>query len=190
MLSVFRSEMQLQLLAAILLEPTREWHLQELAQLIHAPVSSVHRELDRAVASGVVERDDTVRPHRFTAAIDSPFFVPLAQLMRLTVGVERQLRDALADLPIDVAALHGSWVDGALRPSSDVDLLVVGDVKLEEVRRRVRPVSKSARRTIDVTVFGRDEFGRLVRQRASFARHLQDDTTVDLIGDLSEMLRQ
>ena len=68
---------------------------------------------------------------------------------------------------------------------SDIDLLIVGDIDLREIRRRVRPVGKRAGRAIDVTVFGIEEFNELARRRASFARHLSDDETRPIIGDLS-----
>jgi predicted nucleotidyltransferase len=177
--------MQMRLLGALLLQPTQAWTMQNLAAVVGAPASSVHRELDRALASGIVERDAASRPHRFSAATASPFYQPLRTLLSLSVGVESELRDALAELPIAAAVLHGSWVTGPLTADSDIDLLVVGDVDLREVRRRVRPVGQRAGRTIDVTVFGADEFRELARRRASFARHVFYDETRPIIGALS-----
>jgi predicted nucleotidyltransferase len=184
-LPVFRSEMQMRLLGALLLPPTQAWTMQDLATVVGAPASSVHRELERALAAGIVERDAASRPHRYSAATDSPFYQPLSSLLSLSVGVEAELRDALAGLPIAAAVLHGSWVTGPLTAESDIDLLVVGEVDLREVRRRVRPVGKSAGRAIDVTVFSVEELSELARRRASFARHLSDDETRPIIGDLS-----
>jgi predicted nucleotidyltransferase len=177
--------MQLHLLAALLLQETRRWTMHDLAAAVEAPASSVHRELDRAVAAGILERDAAARPHQFTAATGSPFYQSLRTLLSLAVGVESQLRDVLADLSITVALLHGSWVTGPLTRDSDIDLLVVGDVDLRDVRRRVRPVGKSLGRGIDVTVFTRDEFIALARSRASFARHILYEETRPIIGDRS-----
>ncbi|WP_445150542.1 nucleotidyltransferase domain-containing protein [Baekduia sp. Peel2402] len=177
--------MQLQLLALLLLQPGREWTLQELAEAVGAPVSSVHRELDRAIAMGIVERDDTSRPHLYEAAVESPLTSPVTRMLALTVGVEPRLREALADLPIDLALLHGSWVTGPLRPSSDIDLLVVGKVDLQTLRRRTRPIAKQAGRRIDIALFTSEEFRKMARERASFARHLTEDETTLLVGDLS-----
>lgn len=189
MLPIFRSEMQVRLLGLLLLQPTREWTMHELADTTGAPVSSVHRELERAIAAGIVRREAQARPHRYASA-PSPFTEPLTQLLAMSVGVESQLRDALEGLPVEAAVLHGSWVEGPVRPDSDIDLLVVGDLDLAQVRRRVRPVGRRSGRNIDVTVFGRDELRDLARRRASFVRHLLEGETTPLVGDLSTILER
>lgn len=144
-LPLFRSEMQVRLLALLLLQPERSWTLQELAQTLDAPASSVHRELGRGEAAGIIRRDATARPHRFRAATDDPLHEPLATLLRRSVGVEEQLRGALERPDVLVAVIYGSWAGETRRPDSDIDVLVVGDADLRELRRRVRMIGKDGR---------------------------------------------
>jgi predicted nucleotidyltransferase len=190
LLPLFRSEMQLHLLALLLLQPERSWTLQELTDAVAAPQSSVHRELGRATEAGIVRRDATARPHRFRAASDDPLYEPLAAVLRLTIGVEEQLRSALDDPGVLAAVIYGSWVSGTRRPDSDIDVLVVGDSDLRELRRRVRPVGKKAGRTIDLTLLTADEFQRLLTDRSSFARRVLEAPTTPLQGDLASIARR
>lgn len=183
-LPLFRSEMQVRLLALLLLQPERSWTLQELARALDAPASSVHRELGRAEDAGIVRRDATARPHRFQAAVDDPLHEPLATLLGRSVGVEEQLRAVLERPDVLVATIYGSWAGGARRPDSDIDVLVVGDADLRELRRSVRSIGKAAGRTIDLTVLTADEFRRLLAERSSFARGVLDAPTTPLVGDL------
>src|SRR5580658_9660535 len=106
-LPLFRSEMQLRMLALLLLQPERGWTLQELARALGAPASSVHRELGRAKSAGIIYRDATARPHRFQAATEDPLHEPLADLLRRSVGVEAQLRAALEGPDVLAAAIYG-----------------------------------------------------------------------------------
>jgi predicted nucleotidyltransferase len=182
--------MQLRMLALVLLQPERAWTLRELAQLLGAPQSSVHRELSRAEATGIIRRDDAARPHRFTAATDDGFYEPLVDLLRRSVGIEGELRTSLDRPDIHAAVIYGSWVSGARRPDSDIDVLVVGDADLRELRRVVRPIGKRAGRTVDMTVLGDDEFRRLLTQRASFARRVMEAPTTTLVGDLASVAGQ
>lgn len=185
---LFRSEMQLRLLALLLLQPERRWTLQELAGTLDAPASSVHRELGRCEASGIVVRDASARPHRFRAATEDSFYEPLVLLLRRSVGVEEGLRAVLSDRPDVLAAvIHGSWASDSRRPDSDVDVLVVGDADLRDVRRQLRPIGKSVGRTIDLTVLAPDEFQRLVRDGSSFAQRLLEASTTPLVGDLKSI---
>jgi predicted nucleotidyltransferase len=181
--------MQVRLLALLLLQPERTWTLQELADVLGAPQSSVHRELSRAEAAGIISRDAAARPHHFRAATDEPLYEALAALLRRSVGVEEQLRAALDRSDVLAGVIYGSWAGGTRRPDSDIDVLVVGDTDLRELRRRVRPVGKAAGRTVDLTVLAADEFRRLLADRSSFARRVLEGPTTPLVGDLASIAR-
>ncbi len=190
LLPLFRSEMQVRLLALLLLQPERTWTLHELADALGAPQSSVHRELGRAEAAGIVRRDTAARPHLFSAAVDDSFYEPLATLLSRSVGVEEQLRDTLDRPDVHAAAIYGSWVAGTRRPDSDIDVLVVGEADLRELRRLMRPVGKSVGRKVDLTVLADDEFRRLLAERSSFTRRVMEAPTMSLVGDLASVANQ
>ena len=187
LLPLFRSEMQLRLLALLLLQPERSWTLQELTDTLDAPQSSVHRELGRAEAAGIIRRDASARPHRFSAATEEPLTEPLATLLRRSIGVEEQLRAALDRSDVLAAVIHGSWASGTRRPDSDIDVLVIGDADLRQLRRRVRPIGKAAGRTVDLTVLAADEFRRLLAERSGFARSVLEAPTTPLVGELASI---
>lgn len=186
-LPLFRSEMQIRMLALLLLQPERSWTLQELAQALDSPASSVHRELGRAEAAGIIRRNSTARPHQFQAATDDPLYEPLASLLRRSVGVEEQLRTALENPHVQVALIYGSWAGETRRPDSNVDVLVVGDADLRELRRRVRPIGKAAGRTIDLTVLTADKYRGLLAERSSFVRRVLEAPITQLVGDLANI---
>lgn len=185
LLPLFRSEMQVRLLALLLLQPEREWTLRALADALAAPTSSVHRELARAEDAGIVLRDGTARPHRFRAATEDPLHEPLVTLLQRSVGVEEQLRTVLRRGDVSAAVIHGSWVSGTRRPDSDIDVLVVGGADLRELRRAVRPVGRTAGRTIDLTLLSEAEFQGLLADGSSFVRKLMESPTTRLVGDLA-----
>ena len=186
-LPIFRSEMQMELLALLLLQPERSWTLRELATALAAPESSVHRELGRAEGAGLIRRVATARPHQFSAATDDPLYEPLAALLRRSIGVESELRAALARPDVSAAVIHGSWPGQARRPDSDIDVLVIGPADLRELRHAVRAIGKAAGRTIDLTLLSEKEFKQALASRSSFARRVLDAPTVPLVGDLAEL---
>lgn len=190
LLPIFRSEMQARLLALLLLQPERRWTLQGLAEALDAPQSSVHRELARAQAAGVIRRDDGARPYLFSAATDDASYAPLAELLRRSVGVESQLRASLDRPDVHAAVIYGSWASGNRRPDSDIDVLVVGDVDLRELRRLLRPIGKDTGRTVDLTVMRDDEFRHLLAERSSFARRVMEGPITSLVGDLASVATQ
>jgi predicted nucleotidyltransferase len=188
-LPLFRSEMQLRLLALLLLQPERAWTLDGLAQALSAARSSVHRELERAEDAGLVRRDTASRPHRFVAATDDPMFEPLAMLLQRSIGIEEELRAALRRPDVRVAVIHGSWASGSRRPDSDVDVLVVGDAPLRELRRAVRSIGQVVGRTIDITAMSVPEFRDRLEEGSGFARAILAGPTVPLVGDAESLRR-
>src|SRR4051812_17042904 len=117
LLPIFRSEDQLRMLGLVVLEPAREWTLDDLAASTGMPRPSVHRELQRALSAGLVDRDATRRPHRSRPATDGPLYEPLRLLLERTIGIEEELRGVLDGRDgVELAVIHGSWARGEARP--------------------------------------------------------------------------
>lgn len=185
LLPVFRSEVQLRILGLLLLNRERHWTAEQVEAAVGASATTVHRELRRALDAGILTRDDRARPHAYQAAVDSPAFEPLRALLVQTVGLECELSEMLREAPgVRAAVIHGSWVDGRLRPESDVDVLVVGDVDLAELRRKARSLGRRAGRRIDLTAFRPDEFRRELDAGNSFLRKILEGPVESLVGDL------
>lgn len=159
---LLRSDLQVELLALLLLNQERDWTLADLARKTGAPTSSIHREIRRALDAGVIQRDATFLPHRFRAAPESPIYEPLAMLLERTVGVETSLKASLEELGgIAGAFIHGSWARGEVTPTSDVDLVVVGDQDRASMRSAMKRVESRTGRRIDTTLMTRAEFERM-----------------------------
>ena len=77
-----------------------------------------------------------------------------------TAGVGEVLREALAPLAdrISVAFIYGSVARAEQRSSSDVDLMVVGDVSFGEVVSALETAQKTLAREINPTVYSPAEF--------------------------------
>src|SRR5437868_10513504 len=85
---IFRSELQLRLLALMFLGPDRTWTTPELAKRLNATPVTTHRELHRALDSGLLVREAIGRTYLYRAATDSPLYEPLRLLLERTVGIE------------------------------------------------------------------------------------------------------
>lgn len=185
---LFRSQMQLELLGLLLLQPEREWTLDDLVQLVGAPASSVHRELGRALGAGLVYRDDRRRPHLYQAAQDSPAFQPLHDLLERTAGVPQRLADALSRVDgVRAAAIHGSWAKGRIRPDSDLDVIVVTEGDRNEARKAVREVCRSVGREGDASVVDLAEFAKLAASNPFVQAALREPLITVLGDDLRDL---
>ena len=187
---LLRSDMQARLLGHLLLQPERGWTADELTRLLRASRTSVHRELARAVASGVIREDRARRPHAFRAAPDAPIYEPLRRLLELTVGVPARLRDALADVDgILAATIHGSFARGTMRPDSDIDVLVVTSGDRRAALRAARGIGRDVGREVDATVLTTDSLGELVAADNPFLSKILRGPQITVTGDLDELVK-
>lgn len=132
LLPIFRSRQQAELLALVLGDPELELSLSDLAGRLGTPYPSVHREIERAEAAGLVTSKKVRNTRLVRANIRSPYFEGLSQVLTRAFGVPAVLTEALESVDgITAAFLYGSWAaryqgTKGQRPVEDIDVLVLG----------------------------------------------------------------
>src|SRR5262249_8398516 len=138
LLPVFRSRLQADILAALLLNPGREYSLTELAQRFGAPLSTVHGEVKRLTEAGLLRRRNIGRSALVQANRGNRLVEPLTDLLFLSWGPLQVVADEFAELDgAERVLIFGSWAARYLQrpgpPPHDLDVLVVGRPTRESV---------------------------------------------------------
>jgi hypothetical protein len=131
LLPIFRSRLQAEILAALLLNPERESSITDLARRFGAAVSTVHGEIGRLVEAGLLQRRDAGRSAMVRANPANRLARPLAELMFLAWGPAQVIAEEFSGLPgAERVLIFGSWaaryLDWPGPPPTDLDVLVVG----------------------------------------------------------------
>ena len=167
--SLFPSVRQ-SVLAATLTRPEKWWYLSELAEFLHKRPSSLQRELSSLEQSGILQQRKDGRRTYFKAETRSPIFRELRSIFEKTAGLIPTLRHALRpfDDKIICAFVYGSVARREEHATSDVDLMVIGDVGLAELAPPLRKAEKRLGREVNVTNYSVDEFRKKVAQNDHF----------------------
>ena len=173
-----------QILAATMLHPERAWFGAELARHLGVARSSLQRELASLADAGLLERSSIGRNVQYRANTRSPLFGDLQGLLRKTAGVVEVLREALAPFAerIEAAFVSGSVARGAARDTSDVDLLVVGPVRLRELTASLAAAEAALLRPVHANVWPVSELRSKLRDGEAFARTLASEPKLFVIG--------
>jgi predicted nucleotidyltransferase len=93
-----------------------------------------------------------------------PFLQELRGIFVKTAGLADILRGSLAPFShdIQVAFIYGSIARGQEVSSSDVDLLIVGDVQFKELAVVLKEAEKTVRRSVNPAIYSPAEFARNV----------------------------
>jgi hypothetical protein len=110
LLPIFRSQQQAELLALVLGDATIEHSLAEVTERTGIPYASVHREVERAQAAGLLTSRLVGRTRLVRADVSSPYFDGLSDVLVKAFGVPWVIGQALgAVVGIEAAYIYGSW---------------------------------------------------------------------------------
>lgn len=178
-------------LAALFMQPGRDWFMSDLARHIRVPKTSLQRELGNLERAEIVRRREEGKHVYFRANPDCPFLPEIRGLMAKTAGLADIVGESLRPVRsrIAFAFIYGSLARGEEGPTSDVDLLVVGKVGLHELAIPLRKAQDRISREINPTVYTPEEFGARFRDGKGIVRALVDDSKVFVIGGTDDLER-
>ncbi len=169
--------------------PDRAFYLREIAARVGAGMGQVQRELERLTRAGILRRFEQGRHVYFQADLRCPVFDELRGLVVKTMAGADHLRQALRELAdrIEVAFVFGSVARGDDRAESDLDLMVVGDVSLQEVVTAIAPVQRTLGREINPTVYPTQELRAKLKDGNHFLSAVFAGEKIFVIGTQDEL---
>lgn len=175
------------LLGLLLMRPEQSFHLREIGRLTGVPSGPAHRDLRKFESSGLLTAERVGNQVRYRANRAHPIFPELQGIIRKSFGMADVLREALVPLHVGIrcAFVFGSFARGEEGPTSDIDLMVIGDVKFDEVVAAIYPLHERLGREVNPLVLTAKEFRQRVKDRSFFARVLEGEKVM-LMGTLDE----
>jgi DNA-binding transcriptional ArsR family regulator len=181
---IFRSALQGRLLALAFLRPEEEHTVADLARRLEVDHATVHREVHRLSAAGILQTRRAGRTRLVRAGNQAPFAAELAALVVKAFGPVPLLAELLAGLDgVEEAFVYGSWAErylgGAGPIPGDIDVIVVGTPD----RDRAYALAAEAGRITGL------EVNILIRRPEAWRdaddgllRGIREGTLVDLLG--------
>ena len=183
------SETRSRLLALLLLNPNQQYHLRELARQVDTGFSTLQRELDRLKKARLILSTKKQNKHFYRANTLHFVYPSLKELLDSTLGpvgvVHRALRPTAGD--IEVAFIFGSIATDTASDASDIDLLIVGEVSLENIIGRLRKAEKQLNREINPSIFSADDFRKRYLEESPFLLDIVEKPKKFVIGGENEL---
>lgn len=136
LLPILRSRTQGELLAALLVDPGREWTITELSEHLRIPLTTTQSEVTRLESGGLlgsrkVGRSRVVRPNT-----ENPIVAPLTQIIMVTFGPPAVIRKEFTGITAERVIVFGSWAARLTGepgpPPGDIDVLIVGEPAIRD----------------------------------------------------------
>lgn len=187
--SLLFSDYRRRVLGLLLLHPDTTYHVRELARLTGTSAGTLHKELTKLTAGGVLRRQEVGNQVRYSADRDCPVFEELASILRKTSGLVDVLVEALSSVEknIALAFVFGSVARGEQHSNSDVDVMLVGNLGFADAVQVLHPVQATLQREINPVVYSLEEFRRRADSDDSFVREVLSQPKLFVVGNENEL---
>ena len=181
---------RLGILAATCMHPGRWWYLSDLAKHLQVRPSSLQRELSSLVSAGVLLRRRDGNRVYFKPDPECPFLEELQGLMLKTMGLVDVLREELTPLSPRImwAFVYGSIARGEEISSSDVDLMVIGDVGLASLTMPLQRAEKRLQHSVNPTVYTQAEVAKKLAEGHHFLHEVLQHEKLFVLGRANDLV--
>lgn len=188
---LFASRTLARLLTSFLTHPEATFYQRELVNAAGTRLYTVQRALIRLEKVGLITRTPRGNRVYYQANRRHPAFEDLKRVILKTMGLGDALRRALVPLADRVyfAFIYGSFARGEETAESDIDLLLVGDLKLREAAALLGPVSREFGRELNPVIYPPAEFKSRAQEGHHFITEVLKGDKIFLVGGEDDLRR-
>ena len=164
-----------------------ELHVREIERRSGLNDSTIRQELRKLVRLDLVQsRRDSNRVY-YRAKTENPLYPEICNLVIKTSGLADALKSALVDKRIRVAFVFGSIARGDETATSDVDLMVIGQLGLRDLSRLLSGIPEKIGREVNPHVLKEEELRKRIRAKEHFVSNVLESPKIFILGSHHEL---
>ena len=178
-------------LSTMVLQPDRWWYLSDLAHHLHVTPASLQRDLAALTKAGILHKRKDGNRIYYKPDPDCSFLPDLQGLFVKTMGLPIILNDAMSQFEdsIEFAFIYGSIAAGNYISTSDVDLMIIGSIRLAELAVTLGVVEQKLKRSVNPTIYTHEEFQENLTEGQHFLTSVMQKEKLFLKGKEDELVK-
>lgn len=186
--NLFSSKARIEILKLFLFNPENSFYQRQIATLTNQSIRGVQREVEKLKKIGLIEESLEGNRKYYKTNKSCPVFEDLKKIFFKTVGIGEVLKkDLKKSNAIKIAFIYGSYARGEENLLSDIDLLVIGNIKSRELSNLLAKPKREAGREINYAVYSLQEFKQRIKQKDHFLNAVLKRKKIFIIGDEDEL---
>ena len=177
---LFTSKNRVKILQFLFFEK-QETYLREISNKLKISPGIVKKEIDNFKDIGLIIKEG----NGIKLKKSSNILEDLKNIFIKTDFVVYPIKQVLKDKRIKYALIFGSFARGEFKEESDIDLMIIGDVRRIEFYKMLRPVEDKTKREINSTVLTTEEL--TAEKRTGFIKDVFNKKVIMLKGDENEL---
>lgn len=162
---------------------SKETYLRGIVNNLKLSPSAVKRELDNLLNLGLIKK----QKNKITLDESNPILEDLRRIFLKTDSISYPIKEALKEGNIKFALMFGSFAQEKYNLESDIDLLVIGNIKQQEVFKLLKPVESLIKREINPVIWTMQELKK--NKNKGFIKDIIKKNKIMIIGAKNELQR-
>jgi predicted nucleotidyltransferase len=184
------SKTRARLLVVFATHPAQEFLAPSLSDETRLSLTSVRYELPRLARLGLVTVRSLGRDRLYCANERHLLFPEIKEMVYKTAGLGDVVRKAVEGAPgIEAAFVYGSVARGEEKPTSDIDLFVLGHFDRQRLSASLSQAERQLDREINLVTMSVDEWRKRDAAKEGFIRELRQAPKIFLVGDEQSLPR-
>ncbi len=186
---LFTSKVRAEIFRLLFSEPPARLHLRDIARQAGVTAHAVQKEIKNLKSQDLVQEARDGNRVYYMANSAHPIYIDLKNIVLRLVGPVPVLKEALRSDRIQVAFIFGSIARGEAKATSDVDLIIIGDLGLRKVTSLLSGVSDKLGREINPHVYSQKEYIKRIQSQDHFLTRVLETKKQFIIGSENELER-
>lgn len=161
----------------------KETYLREISRESKLPPSAIKREIDNLLNLGLIIKQN----NKITLNKSNSFLDDLKNIFLKTDSISYPIIEVLKKEDIEFALIFGSFAQGKFNLESDIDLLIIGKAKQQDMFKLLKPAENLIKREINPVIWTLEELKR--NKNKGFVKDILKKNKIMLIGDENEFQR-
>lgn len=184
---LFGSRTRVLILSKLVMNSNRSLYIRQLSKELGLTFSVVYKEVENLKDLSLVTEERKGKLRLFTINKDSVIYDELRKLLLKTTALGQQLKPSLPELKkAKYALIYGSIARGEELQTSDIDLLIIGDIAEENLIAGIRKIEEEIGREINYILWSEKEFQKRVKTKHHLLTEIADNPIIGLVGDVDE----
>ncbi|MEK7504120.1 MAG: hypothetical protein AAB550_01270 [Patescibacteria group bacterium] len=186
---LFISKTRVKLLEEFLSDPSQMFHVRDLVRRVDEEINAVRRELLHLEEAGVVKKEQRGNRLYYWFRKDYPLYQDLLSMIAKTTGLGYALLKNKSKLGhLNIVMFSGKFVRHEPRKKpDDVDVLVVGEVNINELNALIHEEEQKRGATINYTPMTTEELKFRRTRRDPFLLSILTNSRFLIVGDEEDL---
>jgi len=177
------SKARVEILKLFLFNTQNRYYQNQISNLTNQPIRAVQRELGRLESIHLIKRYSEGNRVYYRIDTKCPILEELKSIFFKTVGIAEELKTHLqTNTDITVAFIYGSYAKGQENSTSDIDLMVIGEISSRKLSSILTKPKNTLGREINYVVYTKREFKQKLQKKDHFMKSVLNEKKIFLIG--------